>query len=169
MYKSTDNVRRDIIFNSIEGNTNVIKRESTEFSAVSSFIASVPSIIDEPIIESRIPKKGKTRTLPVLSDEFKLRTKLPRLSGSVVDPDRYQKAYLKALHVAKFGQYIPPTWNEFFNHQITPAFIFSYKTHTPKCINKPTSCNHNPRDDKKISKTKAFISISSKMCVYMTF
>ena len=153
MYKGPEIVRPNLVLNNMEilnaqSLPTGVKRESTEFSAVSSFIASIPSIIDEPpIIESRIPKKGKTRTLPVLSDELKKRIKLPKLNVSMVDRDRYQKAYLKALHVAKFGQYIPPSWNEFFNHEITPAFIFSYKTHTPNCLNTPQTCRHK-RDDK---------------------
>jgi hypothetical protein len=159
MYKGTEIVKPSLILNNMDllysqklpervpERLSAVNRESTEFSGVSSFIPSIASIIDEPIQETRIPKKGKSRTLPILSDELKRRIKLPKLNVSMIDRDRYQKAYLKALHVAKFGQHIPLSWNEFFNQEITPAFVFSYKTHTPNCLNTPHTCRHT-RDDK---------------------
>jgi hypothetical protein len=83
---------------------------------------------------------------------FQKKIKLP----PIVDPNRYQKAYLKALRVAKFGtQDSPETMYEFFNHQITPAFIFSYVKHTPRCLNTPKNC---PMDHKLPSERKIHTS-----------
>lgn len=77
----------------------------------------------------------------------KKKFKLPK----IIDPNRYQKAYLRALHVAKFGgDEIPKHWNQYFNHEITPSYIFSYFTHTPQCLQTPQTCPHKKRDLHKL-------------------
>jgi hypothetical protein len=126
-----------------------IKREiSDAYSSYTYSSSFLPSIDDEPRKPCRIPNKGKGRTLPLSEEYAKKPLKLPKIFN--IDPNRYQKAYLKALHVAKFSQNIPTSWNEYFNHEITPAFIFSYMTHTPRCLNTPLSCRHKKRDDHKV-------------------
>ena len=96
------------------------------------------------VLPSIVKKKPKTLRLPKI------------VSKSLnPDPDRYGKAYIKALHVAKFGKEIPKLWREYFNQEITPAFIFSYNTHTPICLNTPRSCSHKRRDDDKVQKDQS--------------
>lgn len=76
----------------------------------------------------------------------KFTSKLP----VIVDQDRYKNAYLRALHVAKFGSNpLPSHWPEFFDQEITRSFIFSYVSHTPNCLRNPTHCIHKKNQPKR--------------------
>lgn len=68
---------------------------------------------------------------------------------TAIDPQRYQKAYLRALRVAKFGSDTPAHSPEFFNQQITRSFIFSYMTHTPRCVHNGHSYRYENTDANK--------------------
>lgn len=102
------------------------------------------TILSKPTINDTLFDKNENEE-PLSQKNFKL--------PPIVDQNRYQKAYLKALRVAKFGtQDISDTMREFFNHQITPAFIFSYVKHTPRCLNTPKNCpiDHKLPSERKI-------------------
>jgi len=68
---------------------------------------------------------------------------------TAIDQQRYQKAYIRALRVSKFGSGTPAYWPEFFDQEISRSYIFSYMTHTPRCLHQPHSCRHENTDGNK--------------------
>jgi hypothetical protein len=68
---------------------------------------------------------------------------------TAIDPQRYQKAYLRALRVAKFGSDTSAYWPEFFHQELTRSYIFSYMTHTPRCLHQSHSCRYVNTDGNK--------------------
>lgn len=72
--------------------------------------------------------------------KVEIKKKLPPVKPK--DPDRYKKAYVRALNVNKYSNGIPWAWRDYFNQNITPSYSFSYTLHTPQCLIKPQFCTH---------------------------